>query len=125
MKQIFLILMALTAFSCSKPATEIEPIYDFALNTAPSSTKITEGQTIEITCELHKSYFYSDDAVFTIATEQIAGSGTLTAPQIVPNGKFSIYYTAQGKEHHKIQIIVSDQFNNQEISTIQFTHNEQ
>ncbi len=124
MKQIFLILMALTAFACSKPATELEPNYDFALYTAPSSTTITAGQTIEIACELHKSHSYNDNAIFSITTEQVAGSGEIVAPQIVPQGEFTIFYTAQGKENHEIKIIVADPFGNNEVSTINFTHDE-
>lgn len=122
MKQIFLALMALTAFSCSKPATEVEPVYDFALYTAPSSTTVTAGQTIEIVCELHKSHFYPLGAEFTITAEQVEGSGKLTAPQIVPQGEFTIYYTAQGDNHHTIQLTVTDQFSNSEVSIIQFTN---
>ena len=122
MKKIILAVVTLFAVACEKQTTEVEPVYDFALYTAPSSTVVTAGQTIEIACELHKSLFYPLGAKFTISTEQIAGSGEIVAPQIVPQGEFSIFYTAQGEDHHTIQITVTDQFSNSEVSTIQFTN---
>ena len=132
MKQIFLAFMALTTFSCSKPTTEVEPIYDFALYTEQVSYTINEGQTIEIACELHKSYFYSEDARFTISYTQPKGAGTLTMngerlraerAYTLPKGEFTMSYTAQGENHHELEISVSDQFSNIEQSNLYFTNN--
>lgn len=132
-KILAIIAGAIMATSCSKQATEIEPILDFALYTAPASNTITAGQTIEITCELHKSYFYTDGAEFTLQYEQMAGGGTLSMEgkkvepntiYTVPKGEFLLHYTAQGSDNHAIKLTVTDQSSNHEYQTIKFTNYE-
>ncbi|MFR9619297.1 MAG: TraQ conjugal transfer family protein, partial [Rikenellaceae bacterium] len=104
MKQIFLALVAIIAISCDKQES-VEPTLDFALDTRPTSNTITAGQTIEIACELHKSYFYSDNAEFMLQYEQLEGFGSLSMEgkrlsegksYTIPKGEFTLHYTAQG-----------------------------
>ena len=131
MRHIFLALLAIIAISCDKQETAVDGALDFVLFTAPSSNTITTGQTIEIACELQKSYFYAESAEFTLRYEQVAGSGTLSmegerlksgSSYQLPKGEFTMHYTAQGNDHHSIKLTVLDQFNNHEYQTIQFTN---
>ncbi len=132
MRHLFLALVAIIAISCDKQES-IEPIYDFALSTEPQSHIITAGETIEIACELHKSYFYSPSDEFTLSYEQSQGIGTLRmegnrlsegSSYTLPNGEFTLTYTAQGEENHQLQLVITDQFGNHEYQSIQFTHYE-
>ena len=132
MKRTILAVMAgvIMASSCSKSATEVEPTLDFALHTTPSSNTVVEGQTIEIACELHKSYFYAEGAQFTLQYEQTAGRGSLAmdgndvdpnTAYTTPRGEFSLHYTAQGRDNHAVKLTISDQFNNHRYQTLKFT----
>ena len=133
MRHVFLALLAFIAISCDKQETIVDGTLDFVLYTAPSSNTITAGQTIEIACELHKSYFYADGAEFSLQYEQVAGSGTLSMEgetlkesksYTVPNGEFILHYTAHSNDPHSIKITVSDQSNNRRYQTIKFTNYE-
>ncbi len=131
MKQIILAAVALFAASCEKQSYEVEPTVDLALFVLPQDNTIEQGETIDIQCELHASYFYSDNATFTLQWEQVAGSGELrmegeelkqNTPYTLPKGEFIMSYTAQGEEHHTIRLTTTDQFSNTETRTIQFTN---
>jgi len=76
---------------------------------------------VEIRCELKKEGDFSG-TLYTIRYFQFEGEGTLKMDNgitflpndryLLENGKFRLYYTAEGDEAHNFIVVVEDNFGN-------------
>ena len=80
-----------------------------------------KGQTVEIRCELKKEGDFAN-TLYTIRYFQFEGEGKLKMDNgitflpndryLLENGKFRLYYTAEGNEAHNFIVVVEDNFGN-------------
>ena len=104
-KAVALCLIAAVSFtlvSCDDDM-DIQQSYPFTVEVMPVPNKVTKGQTVEIRCELVKEGDFAN-TLYTIRYFQFEGSGK--------NGKFRLYYTAEGEEAHNFIVVVEDNFGN-------------
>ena len=111
------ILLAVITFSSCDEKIEIQKGYEFLVEIMPVQTKIKQGETAEIRCELKSSGDYVDTN-YTIRYFQPEGVGTLKMENgivFLPNdyyfieeGKFRLYYTSHTTDSQKIDIYVED-----------------
>ena len=118
-KIMMAILIATITFTSCDDKMEIQQAYDFSVETMPVQTKIKQGETAEIRCEL-KSVGDFEETTYTIRYFQPEGAGTLKMGNgmvLLPNdryplkkGKFRLYYTSNTTDSQKIDIYVEDSF---------------
>ena len=99
----------------------IQQSYPCTVETMPVPNKVTKGQTVEIRCELKKTGDFAN-TLYTIRYFQFEGEGTLKMDNgitflpndryLLENGKFRLYYTAQGDEAHNFIVVIEDNFKN-------------
>ena len=114
------IFKALAFVSCDDDM-DIQQSYPFTVETMPVPNKVTKGQTVEIRCELKKTGDFAN-TLYTIRYFQFEGEGTLKMDNgitflpndryLLENGKFRLYYTAQGDEAHNFIVVIEDNFKN-------------
>lgn len=122
MKKIISILtMCVAVFSITScnDQIEVQQHYDYALEIMPYANEITNGETVEIRCELITTGNY-DDAVFTIRYFQTDGDGELrmdnNAPfkpndrYLIEDNVFRLYYTSHCDDAQEVDIYIEDNF---------------
>ena len=112
--------MSFTLASCEDDM-DIQQSYPFTVETMPVPNKVTNGQTVEIRCELNKTGNYAN-TLYTIRYFQFEGEGSLKMDNgitflpndryLLENDKFRLYYTAHGDEAHNFIVVVEDNFGN-------------
>ena len=106
--------VSLTLVSCDDDM-DIQQSYPFTVETMPVPNKVTKGQTVEIRCELKKEGDFAN-TLYTIRYFQFEGEGKLKMDNgitflpndryLLENGKFRLYYTAEGNEAHNFIVVV-------------------
>ena len=122
-KVVALCLIAVVSFtlvSCDDDM-DIQQSYPFTVEVMPVPNKVTKGQTVEIRCELKKEGDFAGTH-YTIRYFQFEGEGKLKMDNgitflpndryLLENGKFRLYYTAEGDEAHNFIVVVEDNFGN-------------
>ena len=123
LKAVALCLIAVVSFtlvSCDDDM-DIQQSYPFTVEVMPVPNKVTKGQTVEIRCELKKEGDFAG-TLYTIRYFQFEGEGKLKMDNgitflpndryLLENGKFRLYYTAEGDEAHNFIVVVEDNFGN-------------
>jgi len=120
MKKIlsYIILVA-CAFCACNDGLNINQVYSFELHTMPVPKRITQGETVEIRCEIVKSGNYAEN-VFYIRYFQTDGKGALQLDDgrvmlpndlyTLKNDVFRLYFTSQSAEQQVIDIYIVDSF---------------
>ena len=134
MKKILsIITMCVAVFSMTScnDQIEVQQHYDYALEVMPYANEITNGETVEIRCELITTGNY-DDAVFTIRYFQIDGEGELRmdnkAPfkpndrYLIEDDVFRLYYTSHCDDAQEVEIYIEDNFGQVEKLVFEFTN---
>lgn len=116
---LFVVLCFVGLASSCSDSLDTKRIYGFDLQTMPVPKSVTQGETIEIRCELLKEGRY-DDAHYTIRYFQPDGDGALRLEDglpFVPNDRyplyqdsFRLYYTSESSERQTIDIYIEDNF---------------
>lgn len=129
-KYLMGMLIAIITFNSCTENIEIQQSYDFTVETMPVQTKIKQGETAEIRCEL-TSIGDFDETTYTIRYFQPDGNGILKMEDgtvFLPNdryplkkGNFRLYYTSNTTESQKIDIYVEDSF--RKIKQLSFSFN--
>ena len=109
------------ASSMDEQVALMEKSYELAAKYMPVPNKVTKGQTVEIRCELKKEGDFAN-TLYTIRYFQFEGEGKLKMDNgitflpndryLLENGKFRLYYTAEGDEAHNFIVVVEDNFGN-------------
>ena len=117
---LFVCAVSVILSSCSDEL-DIQQSYPFKVETMPVPKDIVRGQTVEIRCEL-KAEGKFDGTIYTIRYFQFEGEGKLKMDNgitflpndryLLENGKFRLYYTAEGDEAHNFIVVVEDNFKN-------------
>ena len=117
---VWIAALGLLCASCDN-GLDIQQAYTFSLETMPVQKRISVGETAEIRCTLVREGRY-DGARYTIRYFQPDGrgelrmdDGTVFLPNdryLLENGKFRLYYTAEGEEAHNFIVVVEDNFGN-------------
>ena len=112
--------VSFTLVSCDDNM-DIQQSYPFTVEVMPVPNKVTQGQTVEIRCELVKEGDFAG-TLYTIRYFQFEGEGTLKMDNgitflpndryLLENDKFRLYYTAEGDEAHNFIVVVEDNFKN-------------
>ena len=134
MKKILsIIIMCVAVFSMTScnDQIKVQQHYDYALEVMPYANEITNGETVEIRCELITTGNY-DDAVFTIRYFQTDGDGELRmdnkAPfkpndrYLIEDDVFRLFYTSQCDDAQEVEIYIEDNFGQVEKLVFEFTN---
>ncbi len=120
MKKLFPFMMicgammtASLGFTSCEDELNIQQAYPFTVETMPVPTRIVQGETVEIRCELKREGHFSD-ARYTIRYFQPDGKGTLRMDDgmvLLPNDRypldrevFRLYYTSECEDQQTIDI---------------------
>ncbi len=124
MKKLFSFMMicgtmmtASLGFTSCEDELDIQQAYPFTVETMPVPTRIVQGETVEIRCELKREGHFSD-ARYTIRYFQPDGKGTLRMDDgmvLLPNDRypldrevFRLYYTSECEDQQTIDIYFED-----------------
>ncbi|RHR83407.1 MULTISPECIES: DUF3872 domain-containing protein [Bacteroidales] len=98
---------------------DVKQVYSFDLETMPVQKRITEGETVEIRCQVVREGNYSETA-FKIRYFQPDGKGELRLDDgtvFLPNDlyplnktTFRLYYTSHSTDQQVIDVYVEDSF---------------
>ena len=98
---------------------DIKQVYSFDLETMPVQKRITEGETVEIRCQIVREGNYSETA-FSIRYFQSDGKGELRLDDgtvFLPNDLYSLdktvfrlYYTSHSTDQQAIDVYIEDSF---------------
>lgn len=98
---------------------DVKQVYSFDLETMPVQKRITEGETVEIRCQIVREGNYSETA-FEIRYFQPDGKGELRLDDgtvFLPNDlypldrtTFRLYYTSQSTDQQVIDVYIVDSF---------------
>lgn len=110
---------------------EIQQKYDFELRTMPVPKRISNGETVEIRCELLRSGYYKETKYY-IRYFQPDGKGELRMDNgliFLPNDLYSLdrdvfrlYYTSACSEAQTIDIYIQDSFGEVKQTTFSFSN---
>ncbi len=120
MKKLFSFMMicgammtASLGFTSCEDELDVQQAYPFTVETMPVPTRIVQGETVEIRCELKREGYFSD-ARYTIRYFQPDGKGTLRMDDgmvLLPNDRypldrevFRLYYTSECEDQQTIDI---------------------
>ncbi len=113
---LFLGLMAFLFTACNDDM-DVQQAYPFTVETMPVPTRIVQGETVEIRCELKREGRFRD-ARYTIRYFQPDGKGTLRMDDgmvLLPNDRypldrevFRLYYTSECEDQQSIDIYFED-----------------
>lgn len=109
-------LVAMFLVSCENDM-DVQQAYPFTVETMPVPTRIVQGETVEIRCELKREGRFRD-ARYTIRYFQPDGKGTLRMDDgmvLLPNDRypldrevFRLYYTSECEDQQSIDIYFED-----------------
>ena len=98
---------------------DVKQVYSFDLETMPVQKRITEGETVEIRCQIVREGNYSETA-FKIRYFQPDGKGELSLDDgtvFLPNDlyplertTFRLYYTSHCADQQVIDVYIEDNF---------------
>ncbi|MCW1734574.1 DUF3872 domain-containing protein [Anaerorudis cellulosivorans] len=98
---------------------DVKQVYSFDLATMPVQKRITEGETVEIRCQIVREGNYSE-TTFKIRYFQPDGNGELRLDDgtvFLPNDlypldrtTFRLYYTSQSTDQQVIDVYIEDSF---------------
>lgn len=124
-------LAAMALVSCDNEP-EVQQAYPFTVETMPVPTRIVNGETVEIRCELKREGRFSD-ARYTIRYFQPDGNGTLRMDDgmvLLPNDRypldrevFRLYYTSACEEQQTIDIYFEDNSEPAQLFLLSFDFN--
>lgn len=124
-------LMAIALVSCENEL-DVQQAYPFKVETMPVPTRIVQGETVEIRCELRREGRFSD-ARYTIRYFQPDGKGTLRMDDgmvLLPNDRypldrevFRLYYTSECEEQQTIDIYFEDNSEPEQLFLLSFDFN--
>ncbi len=111
-------MTASLGFTSCEDELDIQQAYPFTVETMPVPTRIVQGETVEIRCELKREGHFSD-ARYTIRYFQPDGKGTLRMDDgmvLLPNDRypldrevFRLYYTSECEDQQTIDIYFEDE----------------
>ena len=113
------LFLGLTAFlfTACNDDMDVQQAYPFTVETMPVPTRIVQGETVEIRCELKREGRFRD-ARYTIRYFQPDGKGTLRMDDgmvLLPNDRypldrevFRLYYTSECEDQQSIDIYFED-----------------
>ncbi len=126
------IMTAVLGFSSCEDNLDVQQSYPFTIETMPVPTKIVEGETVEIRCELKREGHFSDTR-YTIRYFQPDGEGTLRMDDgmvLLPNDRypldreaFRLYYTSGCADQQSIDIYFEDNGEPAQIFQLTFDFN--
>ncbi len=126
------IMTAVLGFSSCEDDLDVQQSYPFTVETMPVPTKIVEGETVEIRCELKREGRFSDTR-YTIRYFQPDGKGTLRMDDgmvLLPNDRypldreaFRLYYTSSCADQQSIDIYFEDNGEPAQIFQLTFDFN--
>lgn len=126
------IMTAVLGFSSCEDDLDVQQSYPFTVETMPVPTKIVEGETVEIRCELKREGRFSD-ARYTIRYFQPDGKGTMRMDDgmvLLPNDRypldrevFRLYYTSGCADQQSIDIYFEDNSEPAQIFQLTFDFN--
>lgn len=124
-------LVAMVLVSCENEP-DVQQAYPFTVETMPVPTRIVNGETVEIRCELRREGRFSD-ARYTIRYFQPDGKGTLRMDDgmvLLPNDRypldrevFRLYYTSACEEQQTIDIYFEDNSEPAQLFQLSFSFN--
>ena len=124
-------LVAMVLVSCENEP-DVQQAYPFTVETMPVPTRIVNGETVEIRCELRREGRFSD-ARYTIRYFQPDGKGTLRMDDgmvLLPNDRypldrevFRLYYTSACEEQQTIDIYFEDNSELEQLFLLSFDFN--
>ena len=124
-------LVAMALASCENEP-DVQQAYPFTVETMPVPTRIVQGETVEIRCELKREGRFSD-ARYTIRYFQPDGKGTLRMDDgmvLLPNDRypldrevFRLYYTSECEEQQTIDIYFEDNSEPEQLFLLSFDFN--
>lgn len=124
-------LVAMALVSCENEP-DVQQAYPFTVETMPVPTRIVQGETVEIRCELKREGRFSD-ARYTIRYFQPDGKGTLRMDDgmvLLPNDRypldrevFRLYYTSECEEQQTIDIYFEDNSEPAQLCQLTFDFN--
>ena len=104
-------------FTACNDDMDVQQAYPFTVETMPVPTRIVQGETVEIRCELKREGRFRD-ARYTIRYFQPDGKGTLRMDDgmvLLPNDRypldrevFRLYYTSECEDQQSIDIYFED-----------------
>ncbi len=110
-------MTASLGFTSCEDELDVQQAYPFTVETMPVPTRIVQGETVEIRCELKREGHFSD-ARYTIRYFQPDGKGTLRMDDgmvLLPNDRypldrevFRLYYTSECEDQQTIDIYFED-----------------
>ena len=125
-------MTAVLGFTSCEDDLDVQQSYPFTVETMPVPTKIVEGETVEIRCELKREGRFTD-ARYTIRYFQPDGEGTLRMDDgmvLLPNDRypldrevFRLYYTSQCTDQQSIDIYFEDNSEPRQIFQLTFDFN--
>ena len=123
------IFAALSLSSCSEDI-DVNGAYPFTVETMPVPSRLANGETAEIRCQLKREGRFHDTR-YTVRYFQTDGKGTLRMDDgmvLRPNDRypldrelFRMYYTSECTDQQKIDIYFED--NNEQMFMLTFTFN--
>lgn len=121
---------ALSLSSCGDDI-DVDGIYPFTVETMPVPTRLVQGETAEIRCQLKREGRFSD-ARYTVRYFQPDGKGTLRMDDgmvLKPNDRypldrevFRLYYTSECADQQKIDIYFEDNADQMFMLTFSFNN---
>ncbi len=126
------IMTAVLGFSSCEDNLDVQQSYPFTVEAMPVPTKIVEGETVEIRCELKREGRFSDTR-YTIRYFQPDGKGTLRMDDgmvLLPNDRypldrdvFRLYYTSECEDQQSIDVYFEDNGEPAQIFQLTFDFN--
>lgn len=113
---------------------DVQNVFPFEVHTMPFPMSLEEGETIEVRTTL-KPLRQFDQTMYTLRYFQYEGKGTLRIERagkaLVPNdrysvkeGDFRLYYTSQGAERHRLELVFEDNHGQSRTINLNFDHKE-
>lgn len=126
---LLVVAVSFTLASCEDDM-DVNGTYPFTVETMPVPTRLAQGETAEIRCQLKREGRFSD-ARYTIRYFQPDGKGTLRMDDgmvLKPNDRypldrevFRLYYTSECADQQKIDIYFED--NDDQMFMLSFSFN--
>lgn len=111
--------VAMAGLTACDDELEVQQVFPFTVELMPIPNKVTNGETVEIRCEL-VTEGKTDNTIYTIRYFQFEGEGTLKMDNgivLQPNDRyllekeiFRMYYTSECDESQNFIVVVEDNY---------------
>jgi len=111
--------VAMAGLTACDDELEVQQAFPFTVELMPIPNKVTNGETVEIRCEL-VTEGKTDNTIYTIRYFQFEGEGTLKMDNgivLQPNDRyllekeiFRMYYTSECDESQNFIVVVEDNY---------------